>query len=205
MTIDQIESALRGLHAKRRGDVWEKWRRDLPFAELLVDRWERASRLEFGERASIYDSSYVFGDVSVGEATWVGPFTVLDGSGGLQIGHHCSISTGVQIYSHDTVKWALSGGKAGYERSPTRIGDCCYIGPQSVVTRGVKIGDHCVIGAFSLVNRDIPPFSVAFGSPCRVVGRVTLSKAGAVCIEIDAKSWRARSSKPKRGARRVHP
>ena len=74
-----------------------RWNRDLPLEELLFDRWERARYLGFGAGASIYHTSYVFGDVRVGANTWIGPLTVLEGSGGLTIGAHCSISSGVQI------------------------------------------------------------------------------------------------------------
>ena len=63
---------------------------------------------------------------------------MLDGSGGLEIGSNCSISCGVQIYSHDTVAWALSGGKEEYEYEKTSIGDSCYIGPNTIIQKGVK-------------------------------------------------------------------
>ena len=140
--------------------------------DYFVDRWEKARWLGWGEGASVYDSCLIFGDVRVGRKTWVGPFTVLDGSGGLEIGDFCSISTGVQIYSHDTVEWAISGGNVDPVRAPTRVGSRCYIGPNTVITKGVTIGDGCVIGANSLVNSDIPAGSKASGTPCRVTGRV---------------------------------
>ena len=112
----------------------------------------------------------MIGDVQVGEGTWIGPNTVLDGSGGLQIGSYCSISAGVQIYTHDTVEWALSGGQAAPSRAATKIGSRCYIGPNTVVAKGVTIGDGCVIGANSLVLKDIPAGSKAFGTPCVLRG-----------------------------------
>ena len=37
----------------------------------------------------------------------------------------------------------------------------------------VTIGDGCVIGAGSVVTRDIPPFSLAAGVPCRVIRQIT--------------------------------
>jgi acetyltransferase-like isoleucine patch superfamily enzyme len=147
-----------------------RWDRTLPFGDYFVDRWEKARRLGFGEGTSIYDSALVLGDVKVGKGTWIGPFTVLDGSGGLTIGDHCSISAGVHLYTHDTVRRALSGGVADIERAPTSIGSRCYIGPHSVVVKGVTVGDGCVIGANSLVMEDVPAGSRAFGNPSRVVG-----------------------------------
>ncbi len=184
---DRFKELVFGPYAELRADVRNRWHRDLPFEELLFDRWERARSLGFGQGASIYHNSYVYGQVSVGQHTWIGPFTLLDGSGTLVIGDYCSISAGVHIYTHDSVSWALSGGKAEYERTPVTIGDCTYIGSQAVITKGVNIGHHVVIGAGSLVNRSVPPFSVNVGSPCRQVGRVVLDD-GDVRIVMDAKT-----------------
>ena len=177
----------RELYERLRTAMRARWKRDLPLEELLFDRWERARSLGFGADTSIYHNSYVYGDVTVGKGTWIGPMTLLDGSGGLTIGDHCSISAGVQIYTHDTVKWAVSGGQAEYERTAVKIGSCCYIGSQTVIARGVTIGDHCVIGACSFVNRDIAPHSVAFGAPARTGGRVELAPDGRVTIFMDPK------------------
>lgn len=162
--LEQLQTFLAG----RRSEIDERYHRTLPFGDYVSDRWEKATALGFGEGSSIYDTAHVFGDVEIGPNTWVGPFTILDGSGGLRIGAHCSISAGVQIYTHDTVKWAQTGGMAEYVYAPTRIGDNCYIGPQSVIAKGVTIGDGAVIGAMSLVLHDIPPGATAFGTPARV-------------------------------------
>ncbi len=172
MDSGELSDVLQELYELLRARTREQWNRDLPLYELLFDRWERARENGFGEGASIYHSSYVYGDVEVGANTWIGPHTLLDGSGGLRIGSNCSISTGVQIYTHDTVKWAVSGGTAEYEYAPVTIGDSCYVGPQTVVAKGVTLGDQSVVGACSFVNRALPARSIAVGIPCRVVGRV---------------------------------
>jgi acetyltransferase-like isoleucine patch superfamily enzyme len=148
----------------------QEWNRSLPFADYIVDRWQKARSLGFGEGSSIYDSALVFGDVSVGANTWIGPFTILDGSGILVIGSNCSISAGVQIYTHDTVNRSISGGKDDVEHGSTIIGDNCYIGPNSIISRGVTIGCGCVIGANSFVNQNIPAGMKAWGSPARLQG-----------------------------------
>lgn len=158
---------IRELYRILRDDMGRKWTRNLPFEELLFDRWERARDLGFGEGSSIYHSSYVYGDVRVGADTWIGPFTVLDGTGGLEIGDHCSISAGVQIYSHDSVKWAVTGGKASYEYEPVKIGECCYIGPNAVISKGVTIGEGSIVGAQSLVMSDVPAKSKVSGCPAK--------------------------------------
>jgi len=176
----QLLKEIRQLYKTLTERMKQKWNRDLPLEELLFDRWERAKQLGFGEGTSIYHNSYVYGDVKVGKHTWIGPFTLLDGTGRLEIGDYCNISSGVQIYTHDTVKRALSGGKAEYERAPVKIGNCCYIAPNTVITKGVTIGDHSLIGAYSLVNTDIPTNSIAFGIPAKVVGKIEIGEEGEV-------------------------
>jgi maltose O-acetyltransferase len=56
---------------------------------------------------------------------------------------------------------------------PITIGDNCWLGGNVTVTAGVTIGPGCVIGAGAVVTRDIPPHSLAFGVPCRVVRTLT--------------------------------
>ena len=168
--IAQFAKLLEQYWLLRQQEVDLQWKRTLPLADYVVDRWQKAKLLGFGEGTSIYDSALILGDVFVGKNTWIGPNTVLDGSGGLSIGDYCSISAGVQIYSHDSIQWALSSGKAEYEKAPTSIGNNCYLGPNVVVAKGITIGSRCVIGANSLVLHDIPSCSKAYGSPCRVMG-----------------------------------
>lgn len=181
--LNDISQDLDQLYHSLRGNMRARWNRDLPFEELLFDRWERALSLGFGEATSIYHNSYIYGNVKVGEHTWIGPYTILDGSGNLTIGSYCSISAGVHIYTHDTVEWAVSGGKSNYKHAPVKIGDCCYIGSQTVITKGVTVGRQSVIGACSFLNRDIPPNSIAVGTPCRVIGKVIVDEQGMVNFE----------------------
>lgn len=166
--FDEITSIFWGLFYEKK----KLYDRSLPFGDYFVDRWDKARKLGFGAGSSVYDNVIILGDVKVGEKTWVGPNVVLDGSGGLEIGSNCSISAGVQIYSHDSVNWAVSGGVEKYEHAKTSIGNNCYLGPNVVVQRGVTIGNRVVVGASSFVNKDIPDDSVAVGSPVKIKLRV---------------------------------
>ncbi|KAI1854001.1 hypothetical protein JX266_001142 [Neoarthrinium moseri] len=56
---------------------------------------------------------------------------------------------------------------------PVTIGDDCWIGGNVTIMPGVTIGKGCTVGAGSVVTKDIPDFSVAIGSPARVVKKVT--------------------------------
>lgn len=170
-TLD-LAALLKETFAARDAELRAEWNRSLPFGDAMFDRWERARKLRFGEGTSIYDSACVFGNVSVGSNVWIGPWVMLDGSAGLVIGDYVSISAGVQIYTHDTVHWALSGGLLSARKGAVAIGSNVYIGSQCVIAQGVRIGNRCVISANSLVLDDVPDASIVGGSPARQIGRV---------------------------------
>jgi len=177
---DNIKLKMQKLHYSLREEFREKYDRNLPFCDEIFDRWERSKYLGFGEGTRIYDSCYVFGDVKVGRDCFIGQYCILDGTGGLEIGNYCEIASGTCIMTHDTVNRCLTGGKLPIEHSPVKIGNCCYIGPQCVISRGVNIGSHSIIGAQSLVNHEIPPYSIVYGTPARIVGEITITEEGKV-------------------------
>lgn len=49
------------------------------------------------------------------------------------------------------------------------IGDRVWIGENVAVLLGVSIGESSIIGANSVVTKDIPSFSIAVGSPAKVI------------------------------------
>jgi acetyltransferase-like isoleucine patch superfamily enzyme len=153
--------------------TFRDYQRVNPFQEDLTD-WKERGEFLFGpgKNITLYNSASVAGNVQVGENTWIGPFVELDGTGGLEIGKYCSISAGVNIATHDTVKWALSGGKSGYDYEPVKIGDCCFIGNGTIINKGVSIGNHCLIAAGAVVTKSIPDFSIAAGIPAKIIGKV---------------------------------
>jgi acetyltransferase-like isoleucine patch superfamily enzyme len=117
--------------------------------------------------------AWIVGEPEIGEGTWIGAFTVIDGSGGLKIGKGCDISCGAHIYTHSSVRRCVSGRAFTYvERKPTVLGDCVFVGANAVILMGVTIGDRAVIGAGAVVTSDVAADSVVTGIPARPVSRV---------------------------------
>jgi acetyltransferase-like isoleucine patch superfamily enzyme len=164
----ELYDLLKRLHEILCKEKLNSFKRMLPIGDLLVDRWEKAEMYGFGSGTSIYDSSIVIGDVIVGKNCWIGPNTILDGSGGLEIGDCCDVSAGTHIYTHDTVDRVILGKDT--VRKPVKIGNHCYIGPNAIITMGVTIGDYVVIGANSLVKNNIPSYSKGWGTPFTIKG-----------------------------------
>ncbi|KAF5666652.1 acetyltransferase [Fusarium heterosporum] len=97
--------------------------------------------------------------------------TVLD-SAIVSIGDRVMIGPNVMI-STATHETEVGSRRANIEYAyPITIGDDCWIGGGVTILPGVTIGDGCTIGAGSIVTRDIPAWSVAVGSPARVVRKV---------------------------------
>jgi acetyltransferase-like isoleucine patch superfamily enzyme len=179
--LDRLHEDLRALHARLERDTLERYARMNPFNEDLFDWKERGNAWTKSDSGvTIYNSTTLAGDVSIGDETWIGPFCSLDGTGGLAIGHHCSISLGCQLLSHDTVKWALSGGREDYEYAATTIGDCCFLGTLAVVTKGATVGDHSLVAAGAVVVDDVERYSIVAGVPARRIGTVAVDESGNV-------------------------
>jgi acetyltransferase-like isoleucine patch superfamily enzyme len=125
------------------------------------------------------EHAWVVGEPEIGEGTWIGAFTVIDGSGGLSIGTGCDISSGVQIYTHSSVKRCVSGRRfPTVERAPVVIGNRVFVGAGALIMMGVTIGDEAVIGAGSVVTADVAARTVVTGVPARPVADVELTADG---------------------------
>ena len=120
--------------------------------------------------------AWIIGDPVVGEGTWIGAFTVVDGSGGLTIGAGCDISSGVHIYTHSSALRCVSGREyPTVDRAPVTIGNRVFIGANAVINKGVSIGDAAIVGAGAVVTRDVPAGAVVTGVPASITGWVNLT------------------------------
>lgn len=95
-------------------------------------------------------SAVIIGDPDIGEGTWIGHFTVIDGSNGLTVGKNCSIASGVHIYTHSTHKQTTEQGP--YLKAPVTIGDNVSIGANSVIHHGVTIENGVCVPSLTCVK-----------------------------------------------------
>lgn len=59
-----------------------------------------------------------------------------------------------------------------YVHAPVHICKGVHIGMGSIIMPGVTIGEGAIIGAGSVVTRDIPSWTIAVGSPAKVIKQI---------------------------------
>ena len=103
-------------------------------------------------------------NLKLGYKTDIGAFTCINAKNNVTIEDHVQIGSHCSIYSVSTID---------NKEGPVTLKKNCRIGTHSVVMPNVTVGKNSIIGAFSFVNRDIPENSIAFGTPAKVIRKLT--------------------------------
>lgn len=112
----------------------------------------------FGEGCRMREGAKIFEPefLVIGKYCWIGENVMLDASGGLTIGDHCSFGVGSQVWTHDSsgaaVKRRNYVGSPDIVRRPVVIGSGVFIGPMAVILPGAVIGDGAKIQANTVIS-----------------------------------------------------
>jgi carbonic anhydrase/acetyltransferase-like protein (isoleucine patch superfamily) len=116
--------------------------------------------VKLGNESSVWPGAVIRGDmaeITVGERTNIQDCCVLHtGKLKLTVGNNVTVGHGAILHSCD-------------------IGDNTLIGMGAIVLDAAKIGENCIIGAGTVIpgGKTIPPGSVVFGSPFKVMRQTT--------------------------------
>jgi len=125
------------------------------------------------------------GRITIGERTFLGHNVMfLSGDANILIGNDVDVAPGV-LFAAGTHEIDMVGPRtAGRAFSkPIVVQDGVWIGANSTVLGGVTIGRKALVASGSLVNRDVPPYSVVAGVPCKVIKLWNKSKSGFERVE----------------------
>jgi len=146
-----------------------------------------APDVKLGRDVKIFSFVNLYG-CSIGDGTKVGSFVEIQKNA--SIGRNCKISShtficeGVTIeddvfighnvsFINDKYPRATASGRlqteADWSVQPTRVCAGASIGTSCTILSNVTIGRNTIIGAGSVVTRDIAPWHIAAGNPCREV------------------------------------
>lgn len=113
------------------------------------------------------------GSIRIARRVWLGPYVVIYGHGGVEIGEQTLVSMHSSILSsnHGVPPMGKLIRDTADELRPTKIGRDVWIGANAVVLGGVTIGDGAVVAAGAVVNRDVEAGAVVAGVPAREIRR----------------------------------
>jgi acetyltransferase-like isoleucine patch superfamily enzyme len=112
--------------------------------------------------------------IGIGEDTFIGHQVLISGNedAKITIGNKVDIAPRVVVLSGSHEIDMLGEHSAGFGKGgAVVVNDGAWIGANTTILPGITIGRKAVVGAGSVVNRDIPPYCVAVGNPCRPVKR----------------------------------
>jgi acetyltransferase-like isoleucine patch superfamily enzyme len=148
-----------------------------------------AERMTIGDGTFIDTRAYVVagaiggraGSVRIGRACEIGPYSVVWGAGGIDIGNNVHLGAHVHITSQQGRPISPSDDSLApgddslapltIDCAPVHVGDHVLIYSGAIIVPGITIGPHSIIAAGAVVTRDVPPNSIAMGVPARVTPR----------------------------------
>ena len=113
-----------------------------------------------------------YGEISIGDRTFVNVGAVVLDVAPVTIGAACQIATNVQLLTA-THPIDPEPRKIGWEYAePITIADNVWLGGGAIVCPGVTIGQDTVVGAGAVVTKDLPAGVVAAGVPARILREI---------------------------------
>ena len=107
-------------------------------------------------------------EISIGNTAYIGNFCSIGNvtiEDDVLIASHVSIMNGCHQHGTSRLDIPLREQPGRYE--PVTIGRDSWIGEHATVA--ASVGKHCIIGANSLVLTPVPDYSIAVGSPAKVI------------------------------------
>lgn len=125
--------------------------------------------LKFGPNVTFYNRKEIF----IGDDVFIGDGSTVAGNVQVTIGNNVMFGPEVMIRGGDHnfsyVGKPMRQVKEGGINLPINIEDDVWIGTRVIILKGVTIREGSVIGAGSIVNKDILPYSVSAGIPCKPI------------------------------------
>lgn len=139
----------------------------------------QSETIEIGDYSRIDDFTLVAGGkgITIGRYVHIASFVSIIGSGELVIGDYVGIAAGARIITgtdHYRDGARMSACLPKEQRNPILgkivIGKDAFIGTNCLIHPNVTIGEGAIIGSNSLVLKDVEPWTINVGSPCKAIG-----------------------------------
>ena len=135
--------------------------------------------IEIGDYSMIDDFTFIYGGrgIIIGRYVHIASFVSIIGGGELVLGDYADIACGSRIltgtdtyYGGRRMSTALPKEQRNVIVGKVVIEKDAFIGTNAVIHPNVRIGEGAIIGSNSLVLKDVEPWSINVGSPCKKIG-----------------------------------
>ena len=130
------------------------------------------------------------GELRIGARCHIAPHSLIQAHGGVWIGDELTVASGARIYSMTHHYCPLDRAQSRFYRfsstareedqalivSPVVVQTGAAVGLNCVVMPGSTIGENSWVGTNSLVHGSIPPNSIAWGVPAKVMREIVLDE-----------------------------
>ncbi len=146
-----------------------------PLAKII-----NAKNMEIGDFSMIDDFTFIYcgSGIKVGRYVHVASFVSIIGGGELILGDYSVLACGVRVltgtdtyYNGKRMSTALPLEQRNLIRGKIVVEKDAFIGTNAVIHPNVTIGEGAIVGSNSLVLKDVEPWSINVGSPCKKVGK----------------------------------
>jgi len=109
--------------------------------------------------------------VSLGNRSFIGKGTFIQGSGIVAIGDDVLIGPYCKIWSsnHSFASTKIPMNKQGHTFAKVTIGSDVWLGTGVIILSGCNIGDGAIVAAGSVVTKDVPEYTIVGGNPAKVI------------------------------------
>lgn len=134
--------------------------------------------IEIGDFSEIDDFTFIYGGkgIKIGRYVHISRFVSIIGGGELFLGDYVVLADGARIltgtdsyHGGTRMSTCLPLEQRNLKVSFVKIEKDAFIGTNSIIHPGVIIGEGAIIGSNSLVLKDVEPWTINVGSPCRVI------------------------------------
>jgi acetyltransferase-like isoleucine patch superfamily enzyme len=129
-------------------------------------------RIDIEKHAIIYGGAEIRtpNKLKIGKGTIIGNFAILDARNGINIGENVNFSHGVWLWTEQHDYNCPNFSTNNPKNKTITIKDRAWLGPRVIVLPGCTIGEGAVVAAGAVVTKDIEPFSLNGGVPCKKIG-----------------------------------
>ena len=139
---------------------------------------------QIGEGTTVWQFAIILPKAIVGKNCNINCHTFIEND--VVIGDRVTIKSGVYIWDGLRIEDDVFIGPNAtfvndkYPRSKkyadkfqeTKIGKSASIGANATILGGISIGEFAMIGAGSVVTKNVKPYTLVYGNPARIIGKV---------------------------------